>query len=123
MLSKIRILEQKKKSGEIIRYQEQVLKEAANFYLELHSSPEQISDISTPSNTNDILPAILKEVSMGIKIMKYGKASEEHKLTVDILKETGNETIEVLTELFNKCVTLFNVPKDWKACYHHNLTF
>ena len=33
---------------------------------------------------------------------------------MDSLKEAGNKDIEVLTELFNKCITLCNVPKDRK---------
>ena len=35
-------------------------------------------------------------------------------LKMDILKGDGNEAFEVLTELFNNCITLYNVPKDWK---------
>ena len=114
MIGRKRILALKTKNGKITRNQDHILKEAANFYSELYSSPEEIRDTSTPSNTNNI-PAILKEeVAAAIKEMRKGKASGEDKLTVDILKEAGNETIEVITKLFNKCITLCDVPKDWK---------
>ena len=62
-----------------------------------YSSPERTSDISIPSNKNDILPAIFKEeVFMAIKVIKNRKVSEEDKLTVDSSKETLNEATEVL---------------------------
>ena len=51
---------------------------------------------------------------MTIKQMKNRKVSREVKLTLNILKEVGNEASEVLTELFNKCITLCDAPKDWK---------
>ena len=48
--------------------------------------------------------------------MKNGKVSGEDKFTVNIciIKEAGNEVFLVLTVLFNKCITLCGVPKDWK---------
>ena len=44
MFGRKRILVLQTKSGKITRNQEQILKEATNFYSELYSSPEQVSD-------------------------------------------------------------------------------
>ena len=49
-----------------------------------------------------------------IKVMRNWRTSGEDKLTVDILKKAGNEVIEVLTKLFSKCVTIYEIPKDWE---------
>ena len=78
ILGRKRILALKTRRGKITYNQEQILKETVNFYSELYCSPEQISNIPTSSNTNDILLAVLKEVvSIAIKIKKNGKSSRE----------------------------------------------
>ena len=81
----------------------------------MHSSSEQMSDVSTPSTTKNFLPAILKtEAFLAVKVMQNVKTSREDKFTVDILKEAGNETIEIHIQQFNKRITLCDAPKDWK---------
>ena len=60
--------------------------------------------ITTPSNTNDILPAILKkEVYTSTKIMKNRKTSEKENLILDILKEAKNKAMEAFNEMFTNC--------------------
>ena len=46
--------------------------------------------------------------------MKNGKVSGEDNLSMDNLKEAENEAIEALTELFNKYITLCDIPNHWK---------
>ena len=104
MFGKKRILALMAKSGKSVNH-EQILKEATNFYFELYSLAEQTNNVPNSSNKIDILPAILIEVSMAIKVMKNGKASGEDKLIVDIFKEEAIEAIKILTELFNKYIT------------------
>lgn len=55
-----------------------------------------------------------EEVVDIVKSLKYGKAPGHDKITTEMIKQLGNNGIEMLRELFNKAWHSGEVPDDWK---------
>jgi len=56
----------------------------------------------------------IEEVIEGIHILKSGKAAGYENITAKMLQNTGENELEMLTELFNKIWEEERIPKVWE---------
>uniref|UniRef100_H3B4N3 Reverse transcriptase domain-containing protein n=1 Tax=Latimeria chalumnae TaxID=7897 RepID=H3B4N3_LATCH len=59
-------------------------------------------------------PTKEREIVQAIKKIKNGKASDENKITVEMIKAGMDTSVTILTNLFNKVWKEEKIPEDWK---------
>jgi len=86
-----------------------------DFYRDLYSTnqPDWRPLENWSVKTEEVPPILKEEVRNAIDQMKKGKAPGEDNLTADILRLGGEDTIEILTKLFNKIMELEEIPTQW----------
>ena len=93
----------------------QITKAIEDFYRDLYSTnqPDWREGENWTEKAEEVPPIMKEEVRHALNRMKKDKAPGEDQLTADILKLGGEETIEILTKLFNKIVQLEKIPTQW----------
>ncbi|MGH0169064.1 UNVERIFIED_CONTAM: hypothetical protein FKN15_078439 [Acipenser sinensis] len=59
----------------------------------------------------DVVP---EEVKHAIKHMKTGKKPGEDGITIDIVKEGGEELTKILSGTFTDCIKQNKLPNNWR---------
>ena len=111
--SKKRLLRIGKKDCSTTSHRQEILERITEFYSTLYDdSIEQATNDSTVKiDVPEVLPA---EVQQAIRNLKNGKTAGQDGISVEILKACGDETYNVLTDLFTRCLKQRNIPTSWK---------
>ena len=81
------------------------------FYQELYDSKVDLEPVDISQEERTEPPILSSEVRHVIKTMKPGKAPGEDKITVDMMKEGGEELDQALAKLYNYCQVHKKIPK------------
>ena len=105
----------KTKDGTIVTNKSHITETIEEFYRELYNTDQ--TDWRKEEDWNsrsEVVPPILKEeVANALHQMKKGKAPGEDQLTADILQLGGEETVNILTKLYNRILQLEQIPTQW----------
>lgn len=67
-----------------------------------------------PPNSEDIVPAVMPEISFILSSLKTSKAPGFDDISNSMLKNLPIKGVKLLTNLFNSCISLNYFPKDFK---------
>lgn len=114
------IINLKNKDGRETRDRQQIIEITEKFYTDLYAShlkedPEYKTSTGKIMNIgSEEMPDVNKEeVIMALSSMKNNKAPGEDDITVELLKEGGEEIITKMCELFNECLKEGKIPDTW----------
>ena len=93
----------RERNGEIISNRRRLVERVQEFYQELYDSKVDLEPVEISQEERTEPPILSSEVRHVIKTMKPGKAPGEDKITVDMLKEGGEELDQALAKLYNYC--------------------
>ena len=82
------------------------------FYQELYDSKVNLEPVEISQEELTEPPILPYEVRHVIKTMKSGKAPGKDKVTIDMLKEGGEELDQALAKLYNYCQIQRKIPKN-----------
>lgn len=102
IIGKQQIIQLKEENGDIITDRSRILERIHEFYQDLYSSKENITEDLTQKNDENVEDFTTREIEHAMQNMKNGKAPGPDNLTTDVLKCGGAVVIEALTKLFNK---------------------
>ena len=109
-----------KEDGTLIHNRDCIVTCCVEIYEELYRSTRLLIDTMEPQQPHrlamdDTLPVILPaEVEASIKKLDCSKAPGEDNITGGVLQDSGEAIVNLLTQLFNKCLQLHQVPKAWQ---------
>ena len=118
-LGKGQLISIMEEDGMHIHDQDRIVKRCVEFYEELYrsrrASADQNSHVDRTTTSSIDPPSILPlEVEAPIKRLKHNKGPGEDNITCGILQDGGDAMIQILTDPFNTCLHLQQVPKAWK---------
>ena len=99
-------------TGEIISNRRRLVERVQEFYQELYDSKGNLEPVEISQKEQREPPILPSEVRHVIKTMKPGKTPREDKITVDMLKEGGEELDQELAILYNYCQLHRKYPKN-----------
>lgn len=111
-IGKREILSVRENNGDIITNKEKIIKRISEFYRELYSC-EKI--LAKRESSKGIEPVTEKEIELVLAKMKNGKAGGKDKIVGEMLKYGGKAVVQVLCALYNYCLKLKTIPKEWKT--------
>ena len=116
ILGRQEIFTLKEANGAIITDLDRITRRTEEFMAELYNSGNpQAGQLPKPSQNNDQVPFVLqREVESAINKLPNGKAAGDDNVTNEMLKLGGSPLVEILTRLFNRCLTDKQTPDSWK---------
>ena len=106
----------KEEDGTLINDFNRLIKRCEEFYTELYNTRRPQDQPSTDLETDIVPPPpiLISEVESAIKKLSRGKAPGEDGVTAGILKDGGQPIVDILTKLYNRCLSEGQVPSTWK---------
>lgn len=110
------------KEGIVIHNRDEILTIVEEFYTDLYESktkPERENDNKTTEKIQNVgseeQPDItMEEVQATIKDMKTNKATGDDDISIDMIREGGENLLSKITKLLNICLKEAEIPKAWK---------
>ena len=103
----------KTEEGFTTKNRSKIVRIVEDFYNKLYHNEEE--DVDIEQGDEDVPHILQEEVAEAIQSMKKGKAPGKDGVTIDIIKEAGEELYNLLASLFTKCIKYKDVPEDWKS--------
>ncbi|KAL1447418.1 hypothetical protein WDU94_003530 [Cyamophila willieti] len=114
IIGKNEIFTLKKENGESTKNPNEIIKIVETFYNNLYGDSTKEQMIVINNQDSDVPSITTDEVWKVMRKMKNGKSPGEDGVSIDILKEAGNEFYNLMANLFNKCILMCDIPDDWK---------
>lgn len=106
--------------GNIVTEQKRLLELVEEYYQLLYSSknpePFGLSDRKITNVGSEDVPEITTtEIRAALHRMSNGKAPGEDDIIIEMVKEGGDEVVEIIEKLFNKCLEESRIPEKWES--------
>ena len=116
-LGRSNIILLKEENGAHTHDRDRMIKRCEEFYTNLYSTklPQWQPSVQIQNTRSTPPPPTLPtEVSAAIKRLKRNKAPGNDNITADVLKDGVEPTVQMFTNMFNRCLREGKLPNSWK---------